>query len=362
MDAPRSDVRKITGDDLSKILAPEIATISDCIAIFDKSAAGVFVITDASGAPAGFVDDDSFRNAQLRELSPGDPVSKIANRQFAILRGAEESLQQDYITVRVGDDGRPVELFIQPAVYLNNNSTNAPIRTAIVMAGGLGERMGALTQDRPKSLIPVAGRPLIEHVLRLLAKHKIMNVIIATNYLADQIEAFVGCGAKFGVSVQYIREPKRLGTAGALSIIESLPNEPIFVMNADVLTKLNLTSMARRHIKTNAMLTVAVAPHVMECPYGVTRLKGSEIIDISEKPAYKHWINAGIYIISPAVAARVPRNTYIDMTTMIQQMIQSGEQVEAFPIREYWHDAGTPDDVARLSAELKNTNIGNSES
>lgn len=357
MDAPQSDARKITGEALVKISVPEIATISDCIAIFDKTADGVLLVTDSTGAPSGFVDDDSFRNAQLRELSSSDPVSKITNRQFTIIHDASESSQKHDITVLAGAGGKPLEVFIQPDVPLSSNAPSA-IQTAIVMAGGLGQRMGALTQDRPKSLIPVAGRPLIEHVLRLLAKHKIMNVIIATNYLADQIEAFVGCGAKFGVSVQYIREPKRLGTAGALSLIESLPGEPIFVINADVLTKLNLNAMARRHSTSNAMLTVAVAPHVMECPYGVTRLKGSEIIDISEKPAYKHWINAGIYIISPAVVARVPRNTYVDMTTMIQQMIQSGEHVEAFPIREYWHDAGTPDDVARLSAELKNPNIG----
>jgi NDP-sugar pyrophosphorylase family protein len=211
--------------------------------------------------------------------------------------------------------------------------------------------MGDLTKDTPKPLLPVAGKPLIEHVLGLLARHRITNVSIATNYLADRIEAHVGCGARYGLSVTYLREPKRLGTAGAISMLEPIPAEPVFVLNADIITKLDLGAMARRHAAAGAAITVAVAPHVIECPFGVARLAGSQIIDMTEKPHYSHWINAGIYIISSEVIAAIPRNTYVDMTTMIQKTIRRGEHVEAFPIREYWRDAGTPEDIARLSAE-----------
>jgi NDP-sugar pyrophosphorylase family protein len=213
--------------------------------------------------------------------------------------------------------------------------------------------MGSLTESTPKPLIPVAGKPLLEHVLAHLSSHGVEEVALATNYRAEQIEAFAGDGSRFGVKIRTIREPQRMGTAGALSLLDPIPKAPFYVVNGDVLTKLHLGALSRHRHRTGAAIAMAVAAHVVESPFGVVRLAGTRVVDLTEKPRLHQWVNAGLYVLEPRVAASVPRSTYVDMTTMIDKWIQRGEPVEAFPIREYWRDAGTPEDLARADKELR---------
>ena len=237
------------------------------------------------------------------------------------------------------------------AFLLENPNETAAF--ALVLAGGLGTRMGPLTDDTPKPLIPVAGKPMIEHVLRHLVRGGVRDVTIATNYLADRVEGYVGCGARYGLKINYIREEKRMGTAGALSLLDPIPKDPFFVVNADILTKLDLRAFARHHARSGAAMTLAVARHVLESPFGVVRCDGTRIVGLVEKPVTEQWVNAGLYVVSPSLVSEVPRNSYVDMTTMIGKLIARGGRVEAFAIREYWRDAGTPADLARADLELR---------
>lgn len=332
-------------------MVTEFITIQEITALIDRQKSAFYLVMSSAGNVLGYVSDREIRDALLRDLPPSESISKITNRNIFISQ-APLPAEPEIVSVQIDSKNEPVEARIAapPAA--------AAVNRAVVMAGGLGSRMGALTEATPKPLIPVAGRALIEHVLLHLSKNGVMNVHIAVNYLGDKIEGHVGCGARYGVAANFIREDRRLGTAGALSLLDPVPSDPFFVINADIITKLNLRAMARAHAEAGAMVTVAVAPHVLECPYGVTRLAGSRIIDIIEKPRTRNWINAGIYILSPPVVANVPRNTYIDMTTMIQGLIARGENVQAFPVREYWHDTGTPEDLQKASADLSKRQPG----
>ncbi|MBI3819414.1 MAG: NTP transferase domain-containing protein [Planctomycetes bacterium] len=335
-----------TGAELLERTASAFTTISEAAAQLDRLKSEFILIRGENGQPVGFVRDIEIRMALLRDLSPSESAAHIANKEFSIC-GADAPPPTG-MSVVLDSNNTIAEARVS---YMNESALPA---TAVVMAGGLGSRMGPMTGAVPKPLIPVAGRAMIEHVLLYLARNNIQQVAIAVNYLGAKIEAHVGCGARYGISARYIHEDKRLGTAGALSLLDPVPQGPVCVINADVITKLNLRAMARHHYESGAAMTVAVVSHITECPFGVARLSDFSIIDMIEKPRSRNWINAGVYIISPAVFRDVPRNTYIDMTTMIQKLIAGGETVTAFPIREYWHDAGTPQDIERVSADLTN--------
>ena len=337
-------IRSISGSELEALLLTEWATIADATAVLDKGNAGIAILCDAAGAPKSLVDDAALRTAALRGMSTSDAVSKLPLEAVEILTDA--AAKPAGACAIVVKDGKPVEARLA--------KSSKPTGTfALVLAGGLGSRLGALTETTPKPLIPIAGKPLLDHVLRYLSKQGIVDVTIATNYRAQQIEDFAGCGARYGLRVKYLRESQRMGTAGALSLLDPIPKEPFFIVNADVLTRLDLRAMSRQQQRSGAAIVMAVAPHVVESPYGVAKLAESRVVDLAEKPRYHHWVNAGLYIVEPRVAEAVPRNSFVDMTTMIDKWIQRGEHVEAFPIREYWRDAGTPEDVARANEELR---------
>lgn len=339
---------KISGEKLRDASVSEFATISEATAALDQLKAEFIIIKDSSGRIAGFISDAEVRAASLRDVSPSEPASRIANTNFIITKDFTNNSDASAakLVIVVDAAGEPAEAHF--ATIPNESLPSA----AVVMAGGLGTRMGNLTEDLPKPLIRVGARALIEHVLVHLAKHGIADVTIAVNYLANKIEEHVGCGARYGVGAKYLKEQKRLGTAGALSLLDPVPEKAIFIMNADVITKLNLRAMARAHAEAGAAMTVAVLPHMSECPFGVVKLNDQNIIDIIEKPKTRNWINAGIYIISPSILRDIPRQTYVDMTTMIQKLVGRGEPIIAFPIREYWHDAGTPEDLRRVAEDL----------
>lgn len=343
----------LAGGELAAAVVPEIATLGEAEAAFDRAGAGLAVVVDAAGAPRGVLTDAELRSAALRGLAASDGALRAASAEFDVAPPGEPA---EAVAARLAASGGSVSLVVQGGTLVEARlaAEAAPSPAfALVLAGGLGTRMGALTQETPKPLIPVAGKPLVEHVLRHLARHGVREATIATNYLAEKVEEHVGCGARYGLRVAHLREERRLGTAGALSLLDPVPAVPFFVVNADVLTRLDLRALARHHRRSGATLTMAVARHVVESRYGVVRLLGTRVVDVAEKPRLEQWVNAGIYVVSPAVARAVPRNSYVDMTTMIERLVRSGETVEAFPIREYWRDAGTPEDLARADSELR---------
>ncbi|HKD99696.1 MAG TPA: nucleotidyltransferase family protein [Planctomycetota bacterium] len=327
----------IEGDALRQATVTELATFGEAVAAFDRAGRGMALVCDAAGAPRAILTDDEIRAAWLRGLAPSDPVLLAASSLEAA--AGEVAVERDAagrpsrVTLRsTADDGRPLR--------------------ALVLAGGLGTRMRPLTEELPKPLVPIGGRPMIDRVLEHLARNGVTDVTLATHYLADRVEKHVGDGARFGLRVRVVREEKRLGTAGAIGLLDPRPTEPFLVANGDVLTGLDLRAMARRHRRSDAAMTMAVHPYGVEVPYGIARIVGSRVVQLTEKPRFVHWANAGIYVVSPSVVATVEPRTYVDMTTLIDRLIARGEPVEAFPIREYWRDAGTPGDLERANREL----------
>ncbi len=223
--------------------------------------------------------------------------------------------------------------------------------TGVIMAGGYGKRMMPLTETMPKSMLPVNGRPLLEHMLDKLQRAGIRSVNVATHYLSDSIVDHFHDGSEFGVRLNYFPEAEPLGTAGALAKMSS-GTDPLLVINGDILTGVDIRAMLHYHREHDAQLTVGVRQYDIEVPFGVVETDGFKVTRIAEKPVLRHFINAGIYFVNPAMCRLVPQNRYFDMPDLIEAVIASGNTVISFPVREYWLDVGQLEQYQKAEADV----------
>jgi NDP-sugar pyrophosphorylase family protein len=225
------------------------------------------------------------------------------------------------------------------------------------MAGGFGQRLRPLTDEAPKPMLPVNGRPLMEHIIEQLRKAGINQVSIATHYKPEVITNHFGDGRALGVNINYIFEDHPLGTAGALGLMVA-PTSPILVINGDILTQLDFRVMHAFHETHGALLTVGVRKYDLQIPYGVVELKGLEIVRLEEKPVQTVLVNAGIYLLESEVYHYIPRGAPCDMTDLIQTLVRAGKRVISFPICEYWMDIGNLQDYQRAGHDISSGEFG----
>jgi len=222
---------------------------------------------------------------------------------------------------------------------------------AVVMAGGHGMRLRPLTDDLPKPMLPVAGRPLMEHIVSQLERAGIRRVSITTHYHAEKIVEHFGDGHAFGVDLTYVNEDRPLGTAGALALVDR-PAETLLVINGDIVTQVDFHAMYAYHREHEADLTVAVRAYQVQVPYGVIETEGVHVSSIKEKPHLNFFVNAGIYLLEPSALAHIPSGRRFDMPDLIDALLGCGKPVVSFPIREYWLDIGEHDSYLQAQRDM----------
>jgi len=249
----------------------------------------------------------------------------------------------------VDDEGRVVSVVLLGDLV---KEYELPLR-AVVMAGGFGTRLRPLTEDLPKPMLPLGSRPLLELIVEQLRDAGIKQVNVATHYKGEIIADHFKDGQDFGVDIRYVKEDQPLGTAGALSLLEE-SDEPLLVINGDILTRVDFRSMHSFHREHEAELTVAVRQYEFSVPYGVVLTDGVAVTGISEKPVVRQFINAGIYLLSPSVMRLIPNGQPYDIPDLIELLIKENRPVVCFPIREYWLDIGKADQYAQAKADVAN--------
>ena len=209
---------------------------------------------------------------------------------------------------------------------------------AAVLVGGLGRRLRPYTFSIPKPLLPVGDTPMLELIIRGLARAEIRELILATGYQAPLIEAFCGDGSRFGVEISYVHEDKPLGTAGPLSLLRDrlADDELLLVMNGDVVTGLDFGELVSFARAGRYDLTVAYSVHTHRSPFGVLDLDGDVITGIVEKPAFEYPISAGIYVARKEALELIPRDTQFSVPQLVQRMLDRGMRVGAFGIDAFW--------------------------
>ena len=338
-----------------EIMLSPTDSIFQAIKIIDSSSLQIGLIVDDNKTLLGTVTDGDIRRAILKGISLDKAVSCVMNAQpVTVSRGHTKEqllfLMQDkrlrQIPV-INGKGCVVGLEtiddLFSAAYYDN--------IVVIMAGGLGTRLGELTRNCPKPLINVGGKPLLETIVENFRDDGFSNFFFSVNYKAEMIEKHFGQGEKWNSTIQYLREDKKLGTAGALSLLKGKPDKPIIVMNGDLLTKVNFKQLLDYHIEHKALATMCVREYSFQVPYGVVKIDNGKLQGIEEKPIHHFFVNAGIYVIEPEALKLIPEDTYFDMPSLFDAIAQQGCSSNVFPIREYWLDVGQRDDLERANME-----------
>jgi len=330
--------------DIKKLILKTDVSIRDSIETINQGRAQIALVVDNNNTLIGTVTDGDIRRGLLSGLTLETSVLEIMCEAFIstdqhctrIL--AEQIMLRESITQLpiLGVDGTVESIFL-----LNELSADRPLdNTVILMAGGEGNRLKPLTDSCPKPMLPIAGKPLLEIIIEQIIEYGFKNIVISVNYLKDQIMDYFSTGAQWGINIDYLEEPDRLGTAGALSMLSSTPQDAFLVINADVLTKVNFVDVLDFHNQRHASATVCVREHRTQIPYGVVTQDGNTVQSIDEKPLIVHQVNAGVYALSPSTLAFLREGDPCDMTELLERLLNAQHRVVAFPIHEYWLDIG----------------------
>jgi dTDP-glucose pyrophosphorylase len=330
------------------------ATLRDAFTALNRRGGDLIAcVLDEAGRPAGTITDGDLRRAMLAGAQLDDNVERCMNPAPFLLQeghgwpGMVRTLHERGIRSlpMVDADGR-----LTRVVDVRPQRSILPIR-AMIMAGGKGRRLLPLTENVPKPLVPVHGRPIIDHVLELLDRHGVEEVHIAVNHLKEQIMAHLGDGGDRGLRIGYVEEQEPLGTAGSLASIGPARGGQghTILLNGDLLTDVDVEAMLTKALEQDADLVVASTEHLVDIPYAVLEISNGTVVSLSEKPTVSFPCNAGIYLIHDRALRHVPAGTTYNATDLVLDIIRSGGRVVHHSIVGLWFDIGRHDDLERAS-------------
>lgn len=331
-------------------------SIQKAMQVIDASAVGVAMVTDDAGHLLGTATDGDIRRAILKGCRLTDSVSGIMNSRpvtagpgddgDAILRlMRRRNLEQIPV---VDGEGKILRIEFLHKILRQNRRDNP----AVIMAGGLGVRLRPLTENCPKPMLPVGGRPMLETILESLMNYGFHRFWLAVNYKAEMIEEYFGDGSRWGVEILYLREERKLGTAGALGLLPERPEQPLLIMNGDVLTKANFTQLMDFQELQQAEAVMCVREYEVKIPFGVVETENGMFLGVAEKPEYNYFINAGVYVLAPTALDLVVRGECLDMPTLFSQLAAAGRKTMVHPLTDFWLDVGRHGDLARAESEM----------
>ena len=338
-----------------KICLPTSATLEDTLAAIDHAGLQIALIVESNFKLVGIVTDADIRRAILKGRTLQTPVADFMNVSPTVLPTTSSRSERvvmmrklKIIQIPIVDDAGIVRGLSLEADELKM----VPKPNAVVlMVGGEGQRLRPLTQNTPKPMLPINGRPILEIIIENLKEQGFKRFYLSVNYHAEVIESYFGSGERFDVEIRYIREPRPLGTAGSLELLPQEETEPILVMNGDILTKVDFRSLIEFHSLLESSVTVAVRDYAMKVPFGVMVTNQSEIIDILEKPTEHFQVNSGIYVVSPSALKHIDTNERLDMPGFIQRLNTLNLSNHVFPLHEYWIDVGQIDQLEKARDE-----------
>ena len=329
-------------------------TLRDVITTIDEAELQIALVVSEKKL-LGVITDGDIRRALIRGLdlsakaldvmtsSPTVAHNKMSATAIELLM---EERDLRHIPI-VDKDGILLDLALKGQVLPQRLYDNQ----IFLMAGGLGSRLGDLTKDIPKPLIKVGDRPILETIVKSFLAQGFYRFTMTLNYKSEQIRAHFEDGRQWGAEISYIHEKERLGTCGALSLIKEKPAEPVFVMNGDLLTRLDFAKMLEFHDTNPQMATMAVREYDVQIPFGVIETEGHTVLRLKEKPVERYYVNAGIYILDPQCLELIPYNQYCDITSLFQALLDQDAKVANYPIHEYWIDIGRVSDLERAKQD-----------
>jgi dTDP-glucose pyrophosphorylase len=334
----------------------ETTSLRNALAALNTLSGGemTLLVVDTDGVMIGTLTDGDVRRALLDGVSLDAAVVQSMHRSFKAIRPGDDALTVMrqcrtagiVLLPRLDEKGHIVEV-----LNLNRTYTRLPL-SAILMAGGRGERLRPLTDSCPKPLLEIDGKPIIDYNIEALAKCGVQEITVTTRYLADMIRAHFNSPI-YGVKVECVEETEPLGTIGAVSLVKNHHEEATILMNSDLLTTISFEDMYMHHRTHSADITIAAIPYVVSVPYAILSTNGSEVTAIEEKPTYTHYANAGIYIINSTLLSKIPSGLRLDAPDFIETMMSEGRRITYYPISGTWIDIGSPADFRQAQEIMR---------
>lgn len=334
-----------------KVLLASNATIQQAISNLDTSGLQIAIVVGPDGKLAGTLTDGDIRRGLLRGMVLTNLIEDIVQREPLIV---PPHMDRERVLSLMGtsrihqlpvvDENRNiVGLHIWDKLLTARRHTNL----MVVLAGGKGTRLRPHTENCPKPMLPIRGKPMLEHIVERAKREGFSRFVFAINYLGHLVEDYFADGSRWQVDISYIRESSPLGTAGALGLLQPIPDEPVLVTNGDLVTDLRYSEILDFHVQNQATATMAVRSHEWQNPFGVVQTEGMDIVGFEEKPVWRSHINAGIYVLDPSALAAVGKNEHCDMPTLFNRLREKSRKTIVFHMHEPWLDVGHPIDLER---------------
>ncbi len=343
----------------NKCILNRCNSMHDAIDLLNNRSSRIILVVDETEKLVGTITDGDIRRALLRKHILESKLGDFMNPKpiVGLIGESKESLtgkfsKYDLLHIPIVDKKNHI---VGVESYQEMFSKAYHENPVFIMAGGFGKRLRPLTDDMPKPMLKVGEKPILHHILDQFIRSGFINFYISTYYKANLVRDYFQDGSKWGVSINYVHEEKPLGTAGALGLLKS--NEfklPIFVMNGDLFTEVDLSKFMEYHLKTSSSATIGVRTIDFKVPYGVVRGNDSIISRIEEKPVQKFFVNAGMYILNPELIYKVCGKVHLDMPDFLNSLVDDSYKINMFPIHEYWMDVGHIENYNSLNNKLVN--------
>ena len=332
------------------------ATLFECMKVINRTGAGIALAINSESELVGTISDGDIRKALLEGCPLDSSVLPHINRDcFSVLSSVQRAEVLDIMHARkfeqipiVDKNNRVIGL------HLLHDILGGVLRPnwAVVMAGGKGKRLRPFTENVPKPMIKVAGRPILERIILHLVSCGIQRIFISVNYLNKIIENYFKDGSDYGVEIGYLCENEPLGSGGAISLLPEIPEHPVLVMNGDLIAEANCGDMINFHTQNDFYATMGVYPYFHQVPYGCVEIKESRLASIEEKPVVEKMVNAGIYVLSPQAISTIPENTSFPITILFENALNKNLPCGAFTMEKEWLDIGTQQQLRHARGEF----------
>lgn len=330
------------------VIAPD-AKIREAIRTLNDAAIRIVLVLNKSGELEGTISDGDIRRGLLKGLDLDSPILNVVHRNALVVpSGMARDLVMRLMVANkiqqipvVDEANHVVGLHLWNEMAVPTERAN----TMVIMAGGKGMRLRPHTESCPKPMLKVAGKPMLEHIVERAKQEGFRDFLIAVHYLGHMIEEHFGDGSQFGVQIDYLREEKPLGTAGALSLLTPRPERAFVITNGDVITDIHYGELLDFHLRHKAAATMAVREYEWQHPFGVVQTKGIDIAGFEEKPITRSHINAGVYVLEPSVLDMMVPGAHCDMPALFEILQANSMRTVAYPMHEPWLDVGRPEDL-----------------
>ncbi len=324
--------------------------------VIDKNLTGGALVVNENNELVGTITDGDIRRALLKDFSISEGIENTYFKNFKFVteehsrkKAKEYMLNNNIRQVPVIDkDKKLTNLYFLDDVLSYDKKDNY----VFILAGGLGKRLRPLTETVPKPMLTIGDKPILELIIEQFKEYGFKNFIISINYKGDIIEDYFKDGSAFNVNIEYIKETKKLGTAGSLSLIKEKLNKPLIVINGDILTGIDFDKMLSHHMENNFNITVGVRNYEINVPYGVLNTENMIIESLEEKPTYKFNINGGVYAVNPDIIKYIKEDEIYNMTDLIEDAMNNDYRTGIYEITEYWKDIGQIEDYKKANKDI----------